>query len=460
MPLNSHEEFRQLCALATCGALTDEEQERLETHLVECDGCRKALREYDRVARIAMPSLAEDFPEGLFSDDLVPGTLADDCENWSEEAACQEFFERLDSAGKGGSPGRDRHRDRHYESVFRGMELESRKGKVWMSRSASALPYAAAILLAAGMGWVGYRAGIERGAGVARVVYQTPVLKAGAAMDLARASSTTDPKEGQSAGTQVEERDRAIARLTDKVARQTAEVEKLLQGQKDLNNSLQKVQTERDQKVSEREALGHSLERSQSELARVKNDLDALQQQRVGDAVHEAELEARLAKFADQLKERDANIDDQRDLLARDQDLLAHDKDIRDLMGARELYVAEVSDVAGNGKTKKPFGRVFYTKGKSLIFYAYDLDQQPGLRDASTFQAWGRRGPELSQAVSLGIFYADNTAHKRWVLKFSDTTSLAQIDAAFVTVEPKGGSQKPTGKQFLFTYLKVEPNHP
>jgi len=56
-------------------------------------------------------------------------------------------------------------------------------------------------------------------------------------------------------------------------------------------------------------------------------------------------------------------------------------------MGARELYVAEVSDVAGNGKTKKPFDACFYTKGKSLIFYAYDLDQQPGLREASTFQA-------------------------------------------------------------------------
>jgi len=453
MPLNSHEEFRQLCALATCGALTDEEQERLETHLVECDGCRKALREYDRVARIAMPSLAEDFPEGLFSDDLVPGTLADDCENWSEEAACQEFFERLDSAGKGGSPGPDRHRDRHYESVFRGMELESRKGKVWMSRSASALPYAAAILLAAGMGWVGYRAGIERGAGVARVVYQTPVLKAGAAMDLARASSTTDPKEGQSAGTQVEERDRAIARLTDKVARQTAEVEKLQQEQKDLNDSLLKAQTERDQRVSEREALGHSLADSQADLAQAKNDLEALQQQRAGEAAHEAELEAHLARFSDQMKDRDAKIDEQRDLLARD-------KDIHDLMGARDLYIADVQDVAGNGETKKPVGRVFYTHGKSLIFYAYDLDQQPGLRNASTFQAWGRRGPELSQSVSMGVFYVDSAAHKRGVLKFNDAKSLAQFDGVFVTVEPNGGSQKPTGKPFLSAYLRVEPNHP
>ena len=49
-------------------------------------------------------------------------------------------------------------------------------------------------------------------------------------------------------------------------------------------------------------------------------------------------------------------------------------------MGARDLYIAEVYDVGGNGATKKPYGRVFYTKGKSLIFYAYDLDQQAGVR--------------------------------------------------------------------------------
>ena len=129
-------------------------------------------------------------------------------------------------------------------------------------------------------------------------------------------------------------------------------------------------------------------------------------------------------------------------------------------MGARDLYIAEVYDVARDGQTQKPYGRVFYTKGKSLIFYAYDLDQQAGLKNASTFQAWGRRGQDIQQALNLGIFYQDNVGKKRWVLRLADAGTLDQIDAVFVTVEPKGGSHKPSGKPLLFAYLKVDANHP
>jgi hypothetical protein len=57
-------------------------------------------------------------------------------------------------------------------------------------------------------------------------------------------------------------------------------------------------------------------------------------------------------------------------------------------------------------------------------------------------------------------FYEDSVAKKRWILKFDDPQKLAQIDAVFVTVEPNGGSSKPSGKPFVYAYLKVNPNHP
>jgi hypothetical protein len=146
--------------------------------------------------------------------------------------------------------------------------------------------------------------------------------------------------------------------------------------------------------------------------------------------------------------------------IARQTEYLDHDRDIRELMGARDLYIAEVYDVERNGDTNKPYGRVFYTRGKSLVFYAYDLDQQAALKEAGTFQAWGRRGPDNQKALSLGVLYEDSVAKKRWVVRSNDPKTLKEIDAVFVTVEPNGGSQHPSSEPLLFAYLRVHPNHP
>ena len=55
----------------------------------------------------------------------------------------------------------------------------------------------------------------------------------------------------------------------------------------------------------------------------------------------------------------------------------------------------------------------------------------------------------------------DNESNRRWVLKSDDPKVLEEIDAVFVTLEPKGGSRKPTNKPFLLAYLHTAPpNHP
>ena len=176
-------------------------------------------------------------------------------------------------------------------------------------------------------------------------------------------------------------------------------------------------------------------------------------QQSARDAEIARTAEAKVSDLTRQLQDREKEVQE------RDE-LLAHDRDIREVMGARDLYITEVYDVAATGETKKAYGRVFYTRGKSLIFYAYDLDRQPGLKVASTFQAWGRRGPDRQHAVNLGLFFEDNAANKRWLLKCDDPAALAQIDAVFVTVEPGGGSHTPSSKTLLFASLKIDPNHP
>jgi hypothetical protein len=205
--------------------------------------------------------------------------------------------------------------------------------------------------------------------------------------------------------------------------------------------------------LRERSDSSQQLRAAQARTQNLQDKLDSLEHQSSQDRLLATALDAKVTDLNRLLHEHEATIDQQ-------QELLAHDRDIRDLMGARDLYVAEVYDVERTGETRKPYGRVFYTKGKSLIFYAYDLDQQAGVRNASTFQAWGRRGPDWQQALNLGVFYVDNASKRRWVLRFDDPKALAQIDAVFVTVEPNGGSHKPSNKPLLFAYLHIDPNHP
>jgi hypothetical protein len=221
----------------------------------------------------------------------------------------------------------------------------------------------------------------------------------------------------------------------------------------DLEHSLQNAQAENQEGTQERSTLSQKLESVQTSLQKTETELDSLRKQRSQDQSLAESLEAQISDLHGQLRDREQEV-------GKQQDLLAHDRDIRELMGARDLYIAEVYDVARDGQTQKPYGRVFYTRGKSLVFYAYDLDQQAGYKNSSAFQAWGSHGLDRQQATSLGVFNEDNVAKKRWVVKFDDPKKLEQIDAVFVTVEPNGGSHKPSGKQLLFAYLKVDPNHP
>jgi hypothetical protein len=435
----AHEEFRELCALATSGCLTSEEQVRLRVHLASCAECREAAQEYENVTRVGVPSLAADFPDE--SSDVPFG--------WSEGQAYKNFLERLGNQSL------------HCEmpSAFQLPKRSSpavRTGRSWLPTLNRLLPYAAAFCVALLAGSLGYQIGGRRMVAPAVRSQQSyeQILTA------AQTQITQLSKERELLLAETREDDKKLDILRAEMAERLSDIKRLQTEQQSLRGSLQETEGGKNSAISERDGLlgqlgqmQSKLDRAQADLALKEKDLDALERQHVSEAQSAPQLGARVSQLEELLKDRD-------DAIGRQQDLLSYDRDIRDLMGARDLYVAEVFDVGHNGKTKKPFGRVFFTKGKSLIFYAYDLDQQPGLRDASSFQAWGRRGPDASKSTSLGIFYLDNSSHKRWVVKSDDPTLIQQIDAVFVTVEPKGGSQKPTGKQLLFAYLRVEPNHP
>jgi DNA repair exonuclease SbcCD ATPase subunit len=432
-----HNEFLELCAVSTSGQLTEEEQKKLEEHLAVCESCRETLKQYKSVVDQAIPVfVAKEASECL---DAGP--------DWSEDQkrqAEQAFFKRLEGTHRGEQKN-PISRNEVFTTPRRlpPFSSESAWRHVWML-------YAAGILLFVSLSFYAYRVGVHRGADTAML--PTPQATAQTRTSL-EAQLSDAGHERQVARRQSDQRDKIIAELRQQSARQLAEINGLKAEKDRLENDLRAGDTTRQDLVQQRSELAQKLDAAMSSSQGLQQKLELLTQQSAQDAARAKTLDAKVNDLNRLLHDREVGLD-QKD------ELLAHDRDIRDLMGARDLYIAEVYDVARTGETQKPFGRVFYTRGKSLIFYAYDLDRQAALKKANAFQAWGRRRPDRQQALNLGVFYEDNASKKRWIVKCDDPKTLAQIDAVFVTVEPNGGSQKPSGKSLLFAYLRADANHP
>ena len=436
-----HDEFLELCAVSTSGELTKEEQKRLEEHLAVCSTCREALRQYQTVVDQTIPAIA----------------AAEESENferepsWSQNPAEKALFDRLVQEEKvQANPVVGPESPAHVPSRILAASSDSAWRHVWTL-------YAAGILLFVALSFFAYRIGIRRGSDSANVTpAQTSLpgsMQASAVPASLEEQLSDAGHDREVARAEIAQRDKIIASLHRQLDQQSAEIVQMKAAQEKLESDLRAGDASRQDLLQQRTELAQKLDSAQTNSQALQGKLDTLAQQSVRDTDSLKSSEAKVKDLTRVLEQRET------DLEQRDQ-LLAHDRDIRELMGARELYIAEVYDVAGTGETKKPYGRIFYTRGKSLIFYAYDLDQQSELKNASAFQAWGRRGPDQQQSINLGIFYEDNGSRKRWILKCDDSKTLEKIDAVFVTVEPNGGSHKPSSKPLLFAYLKVNPNHP
>ena len=430
--MRPHDEFLELCAISTSGDLTEEESKKLEAHLAGCSECRQALQEFEAAVDVGMPLLSSRLAAASSEESVSPSRelVGSMSSNRTASEPAQE--ESIDSAGEG----------------KRGFAFAQRdgNGQTKLNWNYVWIPFAACILLTAALAIYSYRIGRSRSADVSL----TTAHSSDAQIETLEQQMADAGHERETLRAQVAQREATIADLRRKVEEQSAQ----LNGMKAVQANLEQAdEAEKARVAEERTQLAQKLDAAQASVQKTEAELDSMSQQRSQEQLRATGLEAQISDLYSQLQNREATI-------GKQEELLAHDRDIRELMGARDLYIAEVYDVARDGSTQKTYGRVFYTKGKSLIFYAYDLSEEAGLKKVSTFQAWGRRGPDRSQALSLGIFYEDNAAKKRWVLKLDDAKTLAQIDAVFVTVEPNGGSQKPSGKPFLFAYLKIDPNHP
>jgi hypothetical protein len=200
--------------------------------------------------------------------------------------------------------------------------------------------------------------------------------------------------------------------------------------------------------------LQQQLELSRANQAKVEIELAKLQSvQGTSEAVTIAQQQE-IVSLNEKLADQSASID-------RERQLLSAGRDIRDLISARNLHIIDVYDTDSRGKTTRAFGRVFYTEGKSLVFYAYDLAS--GYSEAGTyaFYVWGKKDGDPHLLRNLGPFAKDDQSQRRWVLTITDPKVLAEIDSVFVTLEPnqkKAG--RPSGKRLLSAFLGTPANHP
>jgi hypothetical protein len=404
----------------------------LEAHLSTCHQCREIHREYQILATVGMPLLATAHPN-----------LEEDTE-WDDSQVRQRLLFRV------------RKQQSAANSLANSLEDTLFRQKVLY-------PY---FLGSPARQWI-------TGA-LAACLLVTVSL---ASYHLGRA--THDTAKQPLPSIQEKMRDLAV---------QKSSVDDLLQKQATRIIQVEDRSTRQQQEVSRLQAALHALEQRSVQLLAAKSESEervlavsrqrdslTAQLQQAEQSYRSAQVElASLRVEYDRARLRMTALESKNDDLAAsnrgleqkltDTDrLLASDRDIRELMGARKLYIADVFDVDSGSRTRKPFGRIFYTQKKSLIFYAFDLDRQPGVKNTSIFQVWGQKDAELTKnarATNLGILYVDGESNRRWVLRLDDPKQLAEIDAVFVTVEPHGGSSKPTGKPLLYALLRKEANHP
>ena len=427
--LDDHQKVQELAALAQGGTLSEDERLELERHLEICPSCEQASQEYALINSAGMNFLS-----------TVYG-YSHDSKMWNAGSVRSKLLARIRRAEQSGVAG----------TAARVLRMPPR----WFSwawfahRPAAQWALASCVLLAVAHG--AYRLGgriatpVHQSALSPAAEVQPPSFEKRAANDLNSSLNAQLLRLQNEASSGRQE----IVRLREALRVAEARSAALATARNDGDAQLRQVSLQRDELASQLHDAEQSYQVLQAELTALRAEHERV-------TLRTASLESKVDELTASARDKERKLQD-------DEQYLASDRDIRELMGARRLYIADVFDVDSGSRTRKPFGRVFYTESKSLIFYAFDLDRQPGVKNASAFQVWGQRDAESgaeNRAMNLGILYMDSESNRRWVLRLDDPKQLADIDAVFVTVEPRGGSQKPTGKPFLYALLRREANHP
>ena len=405
--MNTHEQYEELCALAASGQASADELSDLRSHLEGCPSCRSAAYDFTQISAQGLSQLAAkrlhcEIPSGM----------------------TQRFVARARSEGIEMSRGN--------------VAPIAKPRRVGVFASVCAV--AAVIVFAAFLV-------------IARQKY-SPIAASPPHSNLppvGAPSSDASLQKGQNQNTEIQRKlasaEADISSMAAAMRRQRAELESLGVAKDSLASLLAHEEQENATIRSEKAQLEARLTGLEADLAKSKSDMNT------SDALVALE-ESELRNLRNELASQEAALGQQEELAARG-------SDVRDLVVARNLHIIDVHDRDGDGKNQRAFGRIFYTEGKSLIFYAYDLADPRKVDAKVSFCVWGERLGAEKPISSLGVFLSDDAKDGRWVLTFDNPNVLAQINSVFVTVESsRKAAKEPGGKRILFAFLGDKPNHP
>ena len=419
--MQEHSRYEELCAAAGAGQISPEELRDLQAHMNSCEFCRELQAEFIEVSSVWLMQTQKLEPEVYDP----------------QSALRKKILEKLQSAGAQFST-EIRQEITAPPATIRNV------GMAWLR--APAQVWVVGLIVIAGL--LGFGVGVFQGSFDShseRIVAAIPTPPA-PVVSIPRSDSDV-AKNAETPAVQLAETD-----FQQKLAASDAEK---AQFQVELNATRQQLaslQEAKNKDASTVAQLRATLGQSQAIAAAAQAQLQTL---RDSQAAKEADLvvaQYRIRDLETKLAEEASAQERDRQLVA-----LSTSSEMRDVIASRNLHIIDVADV-DRGGVRRPFGRIFYTEGKSLIFYAYDLSNT---KPKQTFYAWGAREGDPHVTRGLGALHFDDADQKRWVFRFNDAKVLSQIDSVYVTLEPTDRpGDKPKGQKLLNAFLGTPANHP
>jgi len=426
-----HEHFEELCAAASIGQATGEELLELEQHIAECAACGETYFDYLRVA-------AKEFVAAKQDPTLSPHE-AQECLN--SELFTRRFFDRAEREGIVFSREVDQNIKLPPPIPFAFSWQPS-----WQTPR-MAMTVALLLFLVVATSY-SYR----------KVPFFSRIR---AVLKTQNSTVPTIEPPVMASDLRIAELSAANVKLHRQLDRLSDELrnanDRLVASDTDLKATSQ----DRRKLASDRDSLEIRLEQVQRELAQSEAVAENALKEANAQRQHAGDIEAKLVADQVNLHEIEQGLKEKSAALDQEHQLLSIGHDVTDLMGARNLHIVDVVDTDPRGKKRPVFGRIFFTEGKSLIFYAYDLNEAKMQKANYQYQVWAKKEGQNRQAQRLGIFYSDDKAQRRWVFKCDDAKILREIDSVFVTFgRPDSDPSHPEGSSLMYAYLRGQPNHP